>query len=861
MKVTASLEPLELQVEPPEHVTTEDDLADWLLTHHRDAVLRAMSVKFQKEEPEKSLPSPAFKREHTMEKRVEILDCIAQVQRMFLQRQPLDAVFQYLLSHLLRFQDSEYGYIGELEYDDQGEMYMTAYCRASSLTKQQCFDYFASPIMMRFYNWDNLFGASIVKKEIVIANDAPNDPRARGTPPGHPDIINFLGIPFFRGDQVTGMVGLSNRPGGYSQEDVDFLEPFLVTCNSVIQAYGQMKENDQLINTLERKVNERTIKLQKTNQELEAANKRVVKTSQAQLQHFACMSHEIRTPLNCIIGLSSLLSESKMTAMHEESIRMITASGDLLLTVVNDVLDYAKLESGNFEIEIRRSNLQEMLNAVIHSIQTKAASKQITIRTYYDPAVPEFVHSDCRRLQQILFNLLGNAIKFCPENAVVELGVLLSPEETTPREGEYYPFGTNDEQGSVDPKDPNKSPGTATRANLAAPPGMMRPLHKTKCFSGRSRTQEDGPIVLRFVVKDYGKGIATDDFSRIFEPFSQASTETERVYGGTGLGLAITAKLVNGLGGTISVASQEGCWSRFTVDVPLTDSPVSLTKSSDSVENATVFLVGEDCYDRAQVCHYFEEFGVAFQVFGSSQALDECIAQEGYLKRDHSYICLIDESCYDEDVYGLLVNLASAVLLTYGPNFRVSESEGHFYSLCQVLPSVLIKSMSSALRASRLGSKILTRQHSFSSQQVLYTDYHVLVAEDNRVNQKVLLRMLKRIGIERVHVVDNGARAVEAEEQGFYDIVLMDMQMPIMDGLEASRRITSRERTARSRQPHVIFVTAHVSPSFETACNEAGGSGFLSKPFSVPDLENTIRKAYEARQVPVEEDILAVQER
>jgi signal transduction histidine kinase len=200
------------------------------------------------------------------------------------------------------------------------------------------------------------------------------------------------------------------------------------------------------VSLLERMVKERTCKLEETNARLAEANRRVTRASAAQLEHFACMSHEIRTPLNCVIGLSSLLLDTGLNPMQEESMRMIVSSGDLLLTVVNDVSDYSKLESGNFEIQIQRSNLQETLQAVVHSIETKALPKQLSVRALYDPKIGEFVHMDCIRLQQIMYNLLGNAVNFSHPGGTIDLSIMLCPASTTKAvRNDAYPVDENEE--------------------------------------------------------------------------------------------------------------------------------------------------------------------------------------------------------------------------------------------------------------------------------------------------------------------------------------------------------------------------------------------------------------------------------
>jgi signal transduction histidine kinase len=199
----------------------------------------------------------------------------------------------------------------------------------------------------------------VTSQQQLISNNYQE--QGRNDPTGPPPIETFLGIPFFENNgKLIGLVEIANKPNGYVQEDADFLEPFMVTCSNLLQAFQQVQENESLINTLEQKVRDRTRELQVSNERLKQANRQVVQTSAQQLQHFACMSHEIRTPLNCIVGLSSLLQESKLSPMQEDSMRMIVMSGDLLLTVVNDVLDYSRLESGNVDIEIQEQSARNI---------------------------------------------------------------------------------------------------------------------------------------------------------------------------------------------------------------------------------------------------------------------------------------------------------------------------------------------------------------------------------------------------------------------------------------------------------------------------------------------------------------------
>jgi len=679
---------------------------------------------------------------------------------------------------------------------------------------------------------NSLFGNVMVTEKPVISNNPKKDPRACGVPEGHPPLNHFLGIPFFEqaGSKMNGMVGIANKPGGYTEADIEFLEPFVVTCSNLILAYKAVQENKYLINTLEEKVAERTYELELANASLEEANRHIVQASAAQLEHFACMSHEIRTPLNCVIGLSSLLQETPLTPMQKDSLKMVVTSGELLLTVVNDVLDFSKLASGNVEIDIQRTNLQETLDAVVRSIQLKARERDLTVRTYYGSSVPEFFHTDSRRLQQVLFNLFGNAIKFSEEGRAVELSVFLSEPDTS--DCNQCPPATEEtkvEEKKATPPHPVPENGDTARC----------PFHRggtTKTVK-TSKAETKANRMLNFVVKDYGKGIDKRDFNKIFQPFLQAGDDTERIYGGTGLGLAITSKLVKGLGGSISVDSKLGEWSKFSLEFPFEGLPADIATISKSLENAKVVLVSNDETER----HFLDSVG-RYEVdsldFDSCEGLESLLEMKGAIDRDRCYICLVQEDLYREESYRHFSDSSRSILLTFGPKYNIKEARGHYRSLVQVLPSVLMQSMASYLESSISGSQTtesITTSSSALIEKISYDTIRVLIAEDNVINQKVLQRMLQRFGLKNIDIVENGQKAVERTDQNHYDIVFMDMQMPVMDGLEACRLIV--ERRKEKKTPKVIFVTANVSDSYESSAAAAGGDGFISKPFNLQKMQ------------------------
>jgi len=497
-----------------------------------------------------------------------------------------------------------------------------------------------------------------------------------------------------------------------------------------------------------------------------------------------------RTPLNCIIGMSSLLKDSDLSRSQEESVQMIVTSGDLLLTgmciypvmfasgslwflltialsVVDDVLDYSKLESGNVDIQITRSNLQETLNSVVHSIGTKFASNKVGIRCNYDPLLPEYIDTDSRRLQQILYNLLGNAGKFSRTGGTVELRVSVC---------------------SLSSLDANT--GQKDAASYSP-----QPLELTN----------PGDRVLKVVVKDYGKGIAAEDYREIFSPFRQATSAcTEVLYGGTGLGLSISSKLAHTLGGSISVCSRKNEWTEFTLAFPFRNDVVDSESIRRQLNGATAVFVGNDTESFAVAAESLGAYGADVHTYHSLSEADEAMRKCMYtmssppLNQTRSFVFVLHEDLYSRESYNSFVEsspyaASAVVLVTYGPRYAVEESPVHFRSLDQVLPSVMVdrilQCMSSAPQPSntldndRKRNNIRKSSISDNGDEVdgiPYADLRILIAEDNLINQKVLSRMLQRLGVKHVDIVDDGQKAVEAEAAEPYDVVMMDMQMPRM---------------------------------------------------------------------------------
>lgn len=576
---------------------------------------------------------------------------------------------------------------------------------------------------------------------------------------------------------------------------------------------------------VELKVKERTGRLEALNRDLELANERIAAASAMQLQHFACMSHEIRTPLNCIIGLSSLMEETELNLMQKESMEMIISSGRLLRQIVDDVLDCkwhadfcslacsilffassqkimllsrldSKLESGNAQVLFEDINLQETLNTVIHLIQTShtTVDKKLRVVTSYDPVLPEFINSDSRRIQQVLYNLLGNAIKFSKPEGNVEFGVKILPEEQR----------------------------------------------------------------LQFSVKDFGKGIDAKDFHSIFEPFRQTETGLSNAVGGTGLGLAITKKLIEAMGGDISVDSQLGLWTEFTVVFPFNSQSVAANPKAfaSKLQKTIVLFVADDKEgDTHRIMAMFQFFQVKFVHYNSMKELKESmLAKDGAFGINaKNFVCLAHEDLCEIEACELLVEKHTASLATFGPKFSVERlAKKHWRSLVETFPSVLVDKLGDLAKELRQDkAKEMSHLVSKDAAESRFSRLRILIAEDNTVNQKVLSRMLNRLGVTSIGIANDGVEAVEKEAEEPYDLVLMDLQMPRLDGIEACQRLNKRVvETGKHPLAKVIFVTAHVSDSFRHTAVENGAIGYLPKPCTINNVEEVLDKALEVINTP-----------
>lgn len=616
------------------------------------------------------------------------------------------------------------------------------------------------------------YDAVVSSDRVVVSNNVYEDPLLKPMIPFCQKIglKSMLAVRTSYKGEVNGIIGLHqcDRFRDWTTEEISLLA---IVAEQMGIAISQAK-------LLQQEKQQREL-LEKQNKALIEAEKKAKAASKAKTEFLACMSHEMRTPLNGIIGMAQLLLSTDLTPEQRDFVETINQSGNILLTIIGDILDLVKIESQKVELQSEEFNIHHCIESVISTVELEAEKKKLNLVYIANPRSHCWFRGDVNRLRQVILNLVSNGVKFTPSGEVI---VRFTVED---------------------------------KGNTTA--------------------------LVKISVEDTGIGIPPQQMQRIFEAFTQVDSSSTRRHGGTGLGLTISKKLVELMGGVITVESQVGKGSKFTVLLPL--EKVSPPKEEDKtsltslapLQEKTAVIISDFPSTVEMLVYQTQSLGLKTQTCLSGQFSPSLLKEAAVVIVDHPLLNYDHQALFHllrQHNPNLYLLWLIPVSLRNQPHPSQKDSKSRLISK-PVKQFQVYNSLKTLLfPAANTETKADNDSQGKPSMKIL-------LVEDNPVNQKVTKLMLKKLGYTEVDVAGDGNEAVEMVQRNHYDILLMDVQMPGVDGITATRQI--RNLGDRIHQPWIIAMTASAMEEDRMECLQAGMNDYLPKPVKIEDIAKALQ--------------------